>query len=119
MRGSRNVQPFSEAEWAHFKESLRLPVRQAEIAKHILCGKSDKLIACEMGISVATVRTHMSRLLGKFGLGDRVELLLYLLASLRQQCHPFDDTHEPEQNGGACQPSQLGSPGPPRKSGQF
>lgn len=117
MKGNPRVQPFSEGEWARLKEHLRLPPRQAEIARHILCGKSDKQIAGEMGISVGTVRTHMSRLLGRFGLGDRVELLLYLLACLRQQCYPLDDTAEPGQNDEACQPSRP-APEPPPQGGQ-
>ena len=83
MREGLRVPPFSEGEWTRLREHLGLPPRQAEIAKHILCGRSDKQIANEMGISVATVRTHLDRLLGKFGLDDRVELLLYLLARLR------------------------------------
>ncbi len=119
MKGNPRVQPFSEREWAHLKEHLRLPPRQAEIARHILCGQSDKQIAREMGISLGTVRTHLSRLLGRFGLGDRVELLLYLLACLRQQCYPLDETPEPGQNDRAWQPSRPASPEPPAKGGQI
>jgi DNA-binding NarL/FixJ family response regulator len=83
MRETLRVPPFSEGEWTRIREHLGLPPRQAEIARHILCGRSDKQIADEMGISVATVRPHLGRLLGKFGLSDRVELPLYLLARLR------------------------------------
>jgi len=94
MGDSPRVPAFSEAEWARLKEHLGLPPRQAEIARHILCGKSDKQIAHAMGISVATVRTHLGRLLGKFGLGDRVGLLLYLLARLRELGDRLDNAAE-------------------------
>lgn len=83
MRECLRVPPFSEREWTRLREHLALPPRQAEIARHILCGRSDKQIANEVGIAVATVRTHLDRLLGKFGLNDRAELLLHLLARLR------------------------------------
>lgn len=94
MRESPRVPPFSEGEWARLRKHLGLPPRQAEIARHILCGKSDKRIADDMGISVSTVRTHLGRLLGKFGLSDRVELLLYLLARLRELDDRLDNAPE-------------------------
>jgi len=81
---------FSEQEWTQLTERLHLPARQAEITRHIMCGKSDKQIARAMGISITTVRTHVSRLFRKFDLNDRMELMLHVFACLRQH----DVTHE-------------------------
>jgi DNA-binding CsgD family transcriptional regulator len=80
----------SEQEWARLREHLHLPVRQAEIAWHILSGKSDKQIARAMGISITTVRTHVSRVFRKFDLSDRGELMLHVFMCLRQ----CDAAHE-------------------------
>ena len=75
---------FSEQEWARLMEHLDLPQRQAQLTRHIMAGMSDKQIAREMGISITTVRTHMSRLFRKFDLSDRTELVLHVFACLRQ-----------------------------------
>jgi len=76
---------FSEEQWSQLKEQLGLPPRQAEIARHIMHGKSDKQIARELGISLPTVRTHMTRLFRKLDLNDRVELILRVFTCL-QEC---------------------------------
>ena len=73
----------SEQEWSRLRNDLRLPPRQAEIARHIMCGESDKQIARAMGISITTVRTHVSRLFRKLDLNDRTELVLHVFAWLR------------------------------------
>jgi len=75
---------FTEQEWARLQEHLHLPLRQAEIVRHIVSGKSDKQIARAMGISITTVRTHVSRLFRKFDLNDRMELMLHVFTCLRQ-----------------------------------
>ncbi|OHB65581.1 MAG: hypothetical protein A2Y76_12285 [Planctomycetes bacterium RBG_13_60_9] len=53
-----------------------------------MAGMSDKQIARAMGISITTVRTHMSRLFRKFDLSDRTELVLHVFACLRQHEAP-------------------------------
>lgn len=89
MTVTTHTQLFSEQEWTQLKQHLHLPPRQAEIARHIMCGKSDKQIASAMGISITTVRTHVSRLFRKLDLNDRMELMLHVFACLRQ----YDATH--------------------------
>jgi DNA-binding CsgD family transcriptional regulator len=74
---------FSDGEWEHTQQELGLSPRQAQIIHLMLQGKGDKQVAQELGISVATVRTHMRRLFDKFDLSDRLELTLLVLASLR------------------------------------
>jgi DNA-binding CsgD family transcriptional regulator len=75
---------FSEQEWTRIKERLGLPPRQAEILRCVLGGMSDKQVAAATGISVNTVRTHMTRLFRKFGANDRVDLIISLFAYLRE-----------------------------------
>ncbi len=79
----KNEQLFSDGEWARAQQHLELSPRQAEIVRHILEGKPDKQIALDLGISLATVRTHLRRLFAKYDLGDRLELTLLVLATLR------------------------------------
>ncbi len=42
-------------------------------------GRSNREIACELGISEMTVRTHVSHVLGKLGVHNRVEAALHAL----------------------------------------
>ena len=85
MTVSTETELLSEQEWRQLREDLALPARQAEIVKHLMHGKSDKQIAHELGISLATVRTHLSRLFRRFDSSDRMELILYVFACLRKQ----------------------------------
>jgi ATP/maltotriose-dependent transcriptional regulator MalT len=79
----KNLDLFSDGEWTRTCHELELSLRQAQIVKLVLQGSSDKQIAQELGIALATVRTHMRRLFSKFNLSDRLELTLLVLASLR------------------------------------
>ena len=87
---TKDIGLFSEKEWTGIKERLGLPPRQAEILKCVMGGMSDKQVAVATGISVNTVRTHMTRLFRKFGSNDRVELIISMFGYLRE-CHPQDD----------------------------
>ncbi len=89
MTVTRYTELLSEQDWARLKEELALPPRQAEVVKCILRGMGDKQIAVATGISVNTVRTHMTRLFSKFGARDRVELILHMFGYLKQY-HPQD-----------------------------
>ena len=75
---------FSEQDWTWLKEDLGLPPRQAEVLRCVLRGMGDKQVACATGISINTVRSHMSRLFVKFGSNDRVELIIFMFGRLRQ-----------------------------------
>ncbi len=76
---------FSEEEWFELVNDLSLPRRQAEIVRHLLQGQSDRQIAMDMKISVATVRTHLSRLFSRFGVQDRCELILFVFRHFRNK----------------------------------
>jgi DNA-binding CsgD family transcriptional regulator len=75
---------FSENEWAQLIADLSLSPQQAKIVRHLFSSLSDKQIAAEMGIAAASVRTHLRRLFLKFGLQDRLELILYVFYVFRQ-----------------------------------
>lgn len=84
MAVTAQTELFSEQEWCLLQQQLGLPRRQAQIVKQIMHGKSDKQIAGELGISLPTVRTHMSRVFRRFDLSDRVELILHVFSCLRE-----------------------------------
>jgi len=52
-----------------------LTAREAEVLCHIRDGLPDKAVARALGISFATVRTHVNSLFAKFGVHNRTELV--------------------------------------------
>ena len=56
-----------------------LTEREIEIAALVATGRTNRQIAEEIFISEGTVRTHMSRILSKLQLSNRVEVALYAL----------------------------------------
>ena len=67
--------PILDSVPAEQRRMLNLSEREAEIAVLIARGMANKQIAAELGISPATVRTHIYNLYQKVGAGSRVELL--------------------------------------------
>jgi DNA-binding CsgD family transcriptional regulator len=51
-----------------------LSPRQKEILQSVICNEANKEIASKLNITVRTVKFHISSLLGKFGVENRVEL---------------------------------------------
>ncbi len=51
-----------------------LSARELEVARHVANGLTNPAIAAELFVSVATVKTHVSHILGKLGLDSRVQL---------------------------------------------
>jgi len=70
---------LSAAAWKQLAQGLGMSPRQKQIARCLFTGLGDKQIAQELGVSVPTVRTHLSRLFAKLDVGDRVELILHLM----------------------------------------
>jgi DNA-binding NarL/FixJ family response regulator len=86
--------PFSNQSWDRIVESFALPPQQRRIIEALLRGMRPKEIAADLGISLATVRTHLSRIFKRFGVKDRFELLLSLCTEAQREnsrgrCHPL------------------------------
>lgn len=58
-----------------------LTSREVEIIHRVGKGLSNKKIADELGLSVATIRTHLNKVYEKIGVESRVELALYAIQS--------------------------------------
>lgn len=56
----------------------KLSNREWDVLKHLLKGKSNKLIALSLGISVRTVEFHLTNIYAKFQVNSRIELILKL-----------------------------------------
>jgi len=67
-------------------ESSTLSVRELQVVKCAARGKTNKLIAGELGLSEHTVKNYLFHAFEKLGVSNRVELLFYL--TLRD--HAFD-----------------------------
>ena len=81
--GVPNREIYTKAEWKRLARELRLPPRQMQITRHIMRGCGDKQIAEALGISVATVRTHLGRLFKRLEVDDRCELILHVVDRMR------------------------------------
>ncbi len=75
--------PLSAAEWDIVVAALRLSPQQAKVVALILQGMRDKQIAAALGINIWTVRTHLTRIFARLGIGDRVELVVRVFVILR------------------------------------
>jgi two-component system nitrate/nitrite response regulator NarL len=63
-----------------------LTMRELQVVKCAARGKTNKVIACELGLSEHTVKNYLFRASEKLGASNRVELLFYLT----KQGHSFD-----------------------------
>jgi DNA-binding NarL/FixJ family response regulator len=55
-----------------------LTVREAEVARHVAAGLSNKEIAALLGLSVRTIKAHLSLIFDKLGVRDRLQLAVKL-----------------------------------------
>lgn len=59
--------------------SMRLTKREREVVELLIAGRANREIGATLGIEVKTVKTHVSRLLQKFGVPNRVALTVRAL----------------------------------------
>lgn len=67
--------------------SWRLTPRQREVASSIAKGHTNSEIAARLGISVETVKSHVSAALGELGLSNRTELAVFAADLTTRACH--------------------------------
>jgi two-component system NarL family response regulator len=71
--GKRVVPPDVAARLAERLPQSDLTGRELDVLRLIVAGKSNKEIAAALDLSDATVRTHVSHILSKLGVGDRTQ----------------------------------------------
>ena len=59
-------------------DSPLLTARELQVVQYAAKGKTNKTIACELGLSEHTVKNYLFRAFEKLGVSSRVELLFYL-----------------------------------------
>lgn len=81
---------LSEQDWTALRQHLGLSVRQAEIVRGLFYGESHEEIARRLAIRPHAVGAQTGQLYHEFGVSNRLELILHVLASLRE-CREQDD----------------------------
>jgi DNA-binding NarL/FixJ family response regulator len=73
-----------------FAISQKLNAREEEIIGHLLSGKTNKAIALSLGLSETTVKHHMTVLMNKLQVKNRLELVMMIKAfgSQKRAPHP-------------------------------
>lgn len=61
---------------AALTEARALTVRERQIVEHAAMGKSNKQVACEVGLSIGSVSGYLAGALRKMGLRSRAELVV-------------------------------------------
>ncbi len=59
--------------------------REREVADLVVQGLSNAEIAAELYVGITTVKTHISALLGKYGVANRVQLAVAILSAEHSQ----------------------------------
>jgi DNA-binding NarL/FixJ family response regulator len=77
--GKRRVPPEIAMEIAEHVADDALSAREIEVLRCVAAGKSNKLIAAELGIAEGTVKTHMKSILPKLDATDRTHAVMIAL----------------------------------------
>jgi len=73
MAGRRVMPPAVAAQLAERLPQSALTPREIEVLRLVAAGKSNKRVADDLGLSEATVRTHVGNILAKLGADDRTQ----------------------------------------------
>ena len=57
----------------------KLTPRENQVVSLLVAGKSNREIGAALGIDAGTVKAHMGRIMRKTGVGNRIELTMYIL----------------------------------------
>ncbi|MDF0374838.1 response regulator [[Kitasatospora] papulosa] len=77
--------------------------REQDVASAVGRGRSNAEIAAELHLSVATVKAHVSRILARLGLNNRVQIALLV--------HDAGFLHEDDDGAGGTAPDRTGRTG--------
>ena len=77
--GKRRVPPEIAMQIAEHVADDALSERELEVLRRVAAGKSNKLIAAELGIVEGTVKTHMKSILPKLDASDRTHAVMIAL----------------------------------------
>lgn len=73
---SRLIKFITQPQFRYWESAQKLTTREAEIMNQIIDGNLDKEIACKLGISLQTVKSHLKHTYAKLGVSNRVEAML-------------------------------------------
>ena len=77
--GQRRVPPEIAAGIAEHAADDLLSLREVEVLRHASAGKSNKIIASDLGLSEHTVKGHIKNILAKLGASDRTHAVMIAL----------------------------------------
>lgn len=87
MRGPNSISFHSGSQEPVAPRVVRLTKRQEEIARWIAEGKSNGDIAAILGLSLQTVKNHVSAILEKLGVENRTAVAIYFLRNRPSGTH--------------------------------
>ena len=79
LRRVRGSTMLNEQAWGEVARSLRLSGREMQVVRGVFDDRKEFAIACELGIALRTVHTHIERLYRKLAVKNRVELVLRVM----------------------------------------
>lgn len=82
---------YTPADQTHLLTPYPLTAQEDLVLRCVARGWSNQQIAEHLGVTEATIRSHVSNLLHKLHLANRVQATLYALRTGRADLHPDDD----------------------------
>jgi two-component system NarL family response regulator len=77
--GAHRLSPAAAAHLAERVHQSELTSREIEVVERIASGMSNRQIGADLGISEATVKTHVNNIMGKLGANDRTHAVTVAL----------------------------------------